>query len=395
METPIECPFSLEDERKISHFDEVDPFNPQNRVRGIVNRRQGRHYGTLFITHVNNVKWPQIVYATPKLHYPFKKEGTFWEWPEYDEIEIYPKYDGTNVLVYAYTDGTDTYWTAKTRLRPFLGQNSFGNFFDLFQEALKKHSRFWIEAGDPRFNYSFELYGSKNRILVDYPGVDIDVILLFVIEASSGKIFPPWKACADLPQVEQMTYDYMRDDENEIDFYLRVRELMESELEIDEETGKIIGHEGSVWYFIIGDHVEQIKNKPKSILEYHWRGKRTNRADAPTRIPYESIYVTCKNAFENWDDPTVENVKELLLEEFDESDVYRARNQLKKILRQVLWEKKYQFEVLEKYKQLKKKFKTPITDDPAIYMRILATQYGKEDGGNIYRLLTQYEKDNQ
>ena len=53
-------------------FEEKDPYNPQNIVRGLISRESTEFYGALKITHINNNPVSeQLIMGTPKMHYPF------------------------------------------------------------------------------------------------------------------------------------------------------------------------------------------------------------------------------------------------------------------------------------------------------------------------------------
>ena len=96
-------PFDLKNPKAVITFDEVDPYNPQNRLEGFVNRRQGRLYGALWITKVNGKICKQLIYSAPKQHYPFDKDNV-WTFPDYSYIELYEKLDGTCIISYQYKD---------------------------------------------------------------------------------------------------------------------------------------------------------------------------------------------------------------------------------------------------------------------------------------------------
>jgi hypothetical protein len=58
-------------------FEVEDPFNDNLRLRGFLSQKPDHRYGALVLTHVGNAEAPQLILATPKLHYPFGKDGKF------------------------------------------------------------------------------------------------------------------------------------------------------------------------------------------------------------------------------------------------------------------------------------------------------------------------------
>ena len=77
----------------------------------------------MFLRMVNGKYKPQVVFATPKIDYPFtsRPDGRrVYHFPAVNKVEIYEKLDGTNIFAYAYTDGREIFVTYKTRLVPIL-----------------------------------------------------------------------------------------------------------------------------------------------------------------------------------------------------------------------------------------------------------------------------------
>ena len=377
----ITCPFDLTNKKEIIKFKEIDPYNSENTVEGYVNRRQGQLYGSLWITKVNGKLSKQIIYSAPKQHYPFDKENN-WKFPECDYVDIFEKLDGTCIVSYVYKDKKgNVFLTYKTRLRPFLGKGKFGNFFEMWNEILKKYPEITNYTFDEYHNCVFELYGKRNKILVDYE-VPLDTRLIFTINASSGQIYPPNKSVPS-DKVPMLKCEGMFTGWNEYnnqgktDQYLKVQQTLELELKIDEVNKIIRGKEGHVWYFMKDGYAVQIKCKPPSILKYHWS------SDA---IPYESIYTTCINAFENFDNVTIGNLKELLSEEFEEDKIEKSIERIKKVLTKVTFEKKLQYQIVEKYKKLG----IDINKDKGSVMRYFAKEYDKRYAQTIFTLLNAY-----
>src|SRR5437763_962993 len=82
---------------------------------------------------------PQVIYATPKLHYPFGKDGRF-HFPPIQRLSIYEKLDGTNVLAFRYRDAQGTTRVSyKLRLSAVLRNSKWGAFLDYWKELLARH----------------------------------------------------------------------------------------------------------------------------------------------------------------------------------------------------------------------------------------------------------------
>lgn len=377
-------PFDITNKRQVIPFKEVDVYNPQNILEGYVNRRQGQLYGALWITHVNGKKCEQLIYSAPKQHYPFDKDKNHeivnWEFPECDYVELYEKLDGTCIISYVYKDANgDVHLTYKTRLRPFLGEGKYGNFFQLWNEMLKQYPEIINYVFDEYHNCVFELYGKRNKILIDYE-VPLDTKLIFTVNASNGEIYPPTESAEHdidkLPVLhgwKEEKVDSLQED------YLDWQDRLENTLEIDEENHIMKGKEGLVWYFIKNYCAEQIKCKPPSVLKYHWAG------DA---IAYESVYTTVINAFENFDNPTYDDVVGLLQEEYDESMIEKSRTRITNVLGRVLFDKKLQYELADDYRKLG----VNINDDKVTVMRHFGANYPKSMAKKIFNLLKQYEE---
>jgi len=372
----MKCPFGLTNKKEIIKFEEKDPYNPQNTVKGYVNRRQGSLYGSLYITHVNGKRRSQIVYSAPKQHYPFDKEQEKWAFPDYDYIELYEKLDGTCIIKYRYTDGKEWFHTYKTRLRPFLGTGKFGDFFSLWNEMLGKYPKIKEECNQSgSYNYIFELYGKRNKILMDYD-VPLDTRLIFVIDGNGNIISPDSTEGIKVPKLSSIGFplDKINGDE-----YTDIQNKLEAELTVDEDNHILKGKEGYVMYFIKNEYSVQIKNKPPSVLKYHWRG------DA---ISYESVYTTVINAFENFDEPSYADVVGLLREEYDESFIGKSRVRIEKALGRVLFDKKYQHKLAKDYNEQG----FDINKDKVTCMRWFSKNYPKSEAKRIFTLLKQYEK---
>ena len=360
-------------------FEQVDPYNPQNTVKGYINRSGNTKYGALWITHVNNKECQQMIWATPKMHYPYDEKHGFVRPDKDAQVEVYEKYDGTNILAFRYKDiEGNNFVSFKTRLRPFLGASKFGDFKRLWDEILVKYPDIPKHVIDQDANLSFELYGKRNKILLDYE-VPLDIVLLFGVFVD-GIIIPPTEIDDNYVPHANLIETFPCEDKFE-EQYKRVREFLNTKLivvkvEVDgeEKIESLSGMEGAIMY-VVTDRAIQFKAKPDVVQDIHWAASKG--------IPFHSIYSTIINSYEETDEPTYELIHSLLLEEFDESQIERRRITIYKMLDAIRFEKKLKMELREVY--LKMGF--DIVADKRTCMRYFGELYDKKIAGKIYGYL--------
>jgi hypothetical protein len=178
--------------------------------------------------------------------------------------------------------------------------------------------------------------------------------------------------------------------------------IVKMEMPVDEEgegsatsIGELEGIEGQVWYFELEDgRAKQIKNKPPEILDYHW--KAVGR-DGKPKIPFHSLYITVVNSLENTDEPDFAFVKELLMEEYPEEMVDRARNKIEKTIRSVIFDRKITTEIIDEYKRVRSDvFNLTTARGPV--MQKFAREFcdtemdRKQLGTKIFNILVAYEE---
>ena len=308
-------------------FEEQDPFNPQNIVKGLLTVGGKKNYGRLDIESVNGVPASQIILGTPKISYPFDKNGNY-NFPSVDMMEIYEKLDGTNVFMYSYEAGGKIFITYKPRLRPFLVNSRFGPFQDMWKRMLERYPRIpKLFRDSPVYisGYSFELYGAENTHLIEYE-VPLDTALLFAVTVN-GDIEPPsWVSPMGVPSavlIDRLTYD---SPDFLIEEYKGMQEYMGENLIEKEET--FVGSEGQIWYAYLGDTTwTMFKCKPHEIERIHWASSKY--------IHRNTILGATQNAFESTDDVTIDYVKDLLREEFEEETIKNSHDRIKKVVDQL------------------------------------------------------------
>jgi len=331
-------------EDMLKPFDVYDSFNDNNRLQGYICRQSDYRYGCLIIHSVKNkkIKKPQIVWATPKQHYPFDKTGNF-TFPPITKLRAYEKIDGTNILAYRYQDvDGNEYITYKTRLTPVVRASVFGDFKSMLSELIE--SEWWIDEvinTNPEYNISFELYGSRNPITIDY-NIPLALTVLFGVHIHDHSIIIPdvLVKTAGL-HLYKYTPDAWDIREDEITSPEKCYQRLKEQMTLNNNNYDKLVHEGIVLYAFTDIDVRkafndnrwtQFKVKPDEILKIHW---------ASYAISPNALWTTAINTFENKDEPSIDDFKELLQEEFSESQINKSEHRIKKI-----WDKAYKHVII-------------------------------------------------
>jgi len=274
-----------------------DPFNYPNKISGIMCHRDGIFGGSLYITHVNGQKLrkDQIIFGTPKLAYPYTKAG--YDTQTYKSMIrlegkcasylISTKWNGTNVLIYKYTDDNGkVYVSAKSKGGVFIHNTQFGDFLDLTREALGMSSNprdtiriddlpeILSDLKDPKIqSKTFELCGKKEPHLVKYD-FSISLKPLFV-SYYDGRIAPcidPKSTLGPFPfDPKKMVEDCSKCQQEDLTANEEYRK--KNNLKHRYEHNHFIT-EGRVLY-LLDDQNRNLsrtmyKIKPKDIEEVHW-----------------------------------------------------------------------------------------------------------------------------
>jgi len=302
------------DEKWLNEFEVDDVFNNGMKLHGFISRKPNHLYGAMAITEINNQSTLQIIYGTPKINYPFDKNGVF-NWPSISYLEGYIKEDGTNVVAYWYKFKGRKYLSFKTRLTPVLRDSTFGSFFHMWEEYYEDNS--WIKEtilGNPNYNISFEMFGSRNPITISYD-VSLDVKLLFGIDRKTAAILPPSGLNllhANIP--DRVVFKSK-------DFTSQYRK---TQAELSARNQEKLTVEGMVWYAQTEDYNwGMFKLKPSEIENIHWTASDT--------IPKNAIWTTILNAYETTENPSVEDVVELLNEEYEAHLITKNMKRIEKL----------------------------------------------------------------
>jgi hypothetical protein len=359
------------DEKWLQPFDVADPFNDELRLRGFLCQKPDHRYGALAITHVGDAERPQLILATPKLHYPFGKDGSF-HFPPIKTIHLYEKLDGTNVLAYRYRDGDgQSHLTYKLRLSPTLRNSRWGPFLDMWRELLQAHPTIprLVEAND--CHISFEMYGARNAHLVLYERA-LAVAVLFGVRRDAGVVPLHQLDLIDVPGASLV--GTLSAGEDPVAKYGAIRAEMEQKNKPTEDE-KLTGIEGTVWYVEEpGGRVTLWKCKPESVEAIHWA----------LGINKNAVIATCWNFIETSDELSYEALLPLLLEEYELRDVENFRPHIEVCIREVEREFEFKARVLDEYAKLG----MSIDADKAGVMRALSQRFVRSEMKKVYALIT-------
>ena len=352
-------------------FDVNDPFNDDARLEGFLCQKPNHTYGGLALLRVDGRAAPQRIFATPKLHYPFGKDGSF-HFPPIQSAHLYEKLDGTNVLAYRYVDadgrGRLTY---KLRLSPVLRNSKWGPFLDYWRELLARHPDLpgLVEANG--CHVSFEMFGARNAHLIAYD-VPLAVAVLFGVRPADAAAVGPFALRTGSVPVAPLIGE-LRAGDDPVARFQALREEMERRNQPAADD-KLSGTEGAVWYVTEpSGRVTLWKCKPESVEAIHWA----------TGINKTAVIATCWNALETADVLNFETLLPLLLEEYQPDDIEKFRANIDDALRQVNAEQAFRQCVREAYAALRAQGLS-LTRDKGSVMRALSGRFERGQMGHVY-----------
>ena len=362
-------------------FIEVDPFNPSNRVAGHIQFIGGDEYGALSITHVNDQPAAQFIKVTPKAAYPFHKDGS-WVLHDAQEVSAFEKIDGTNICQYGYHDAEGRSFTSfKLRTRPFMSPH----FLNLLERAMEPYPGVRQRQLQPGEAAAYELFGYENRLLIRYEAA-IDLALLFGRNAD-GELVAPHEAESlfaelDCPVAQRHSFDLSADLSGA--YRERQQEISSRLVRLDDEYFQ--GEEGEMLYVRFADGAREqpgsftrlIKLKPPEIEEIHW---------ALDHVPKEEAAAVARNVFEVSETPQLEDMVQLLAEEWSDEQIGRSLDTIERVLQEAIERRAFQEEVLAVYAQLHgpDDFRR---DRPAV-MRSMSQRFPRAMMNKVYSVLVE------
>jgi len=359
------------DAKFLQPFEAADPFHGDLPLQGFLCQRPDHRYGALALLRVGGHRAPQVVYATPKLHYPFGKDGRF-HFPPIATAHIHEKLDGTNVLAYHYTDAEGhRRLTYKLRLSPVLRNSKWGPFLDYWRELIARHPDLPGLAGANGCHISFEMYGARNTHLIAYEE-PLAAAVLFGIDPKTAAPVPPSRLDVGSVPTAPLLAELQANDDP-VARFAALRQQIENGNR-PASDGKILGSEGAVWFVTEpGGRTTLWKCKPESVEAIHWAAG----------INKTAVIATCWNALETADELSYETLLPLLLEEYQADDIEKFRANIDEAIAHVRAEQEFRTRVRAAYGELAAAGLSLPADKSAI-MRALSTKFRREEMGRVY-----------
>jgi len=359
-------------EKWLEPFDVIDPFSSLP-LAGYLSLKPDYRYGALALLKVGGRESSQRILATPKLHYPFDRIGTF-HFPSVKKIDIYEKIDGTNIFTYQYRDAQSNWHvTYKLRLHPVLRNGKWGNFLDMWKEMLERYPQIPELRVLNKCSLSFELFGSRNAHLMLYD-TPLDCALLFGVDADGR-----YRSIDEIDRLGVPVPTHLgglKAGEDPVAAYGRIREKLQATIQSRDDE-KLSGQEGAVWY-VTTTKMERVlfKCKPESVEAIHWKGG-INKA---------AVMATCWNLLETEDFLDYGKLERLLLEEYSQTEIDAFRGHIDVCIADVTEELRFRERVLETYDKIGIK----LAEDKASVMRKLSTEFPRTLMKKVFTLISRY-----
>ena len=368
-------------------FIELDLFNdPVNRVEGYICLRPCDLYGALEITEVNGRPAPQpLIYATPKTSYPFAKtrDWLIGDGSYEGEIQAYEKIDGTNIFQYTYLDADGNPFTT-FKLRTRFGLSA--HFAGLLEQALVDVPGLRDLVLPPGTGLGYELYGTKNPMLIRYDA-DIALRLLYgrqgseMVALSNSDFFDSVLQGLSVPRAQEQPWNGLEN------FHQAYQDLQqhytEGMVELAEDFWD--GKEGAMLYVPFKGELRGsesgftrlIKLKSLQVQEVHWRSEF---------IPEEEIAATARNMWEVSDEPDLETLRELLSEDWSDTQLDKTADRISKVFYEVVDNRRIQNQIVKAVTDLGIT-QQDFLNDRASVMRQVSPYFAKNDMTKVFKTL--------
>jgi hypothetical protein len=234
---------------------------------------------------------------------------------------------------------------------------------------------------------SYEMYGTKNIILVRYPKL-IDAKVIFGRDELGHVYSPTSLNCGSVGHAQLITE--IDGNSNYREEYDKIRAYLETRIKVtpsqkDGEQDLVEGMEGAILYGITGRGCVQYKAKPDYVMDLHIKQS--------IGIPLHSIMTTVRNSFEEVDIVTFDLVVDLLREEFTDDMIFRKSGIIHRIIDETNLYMKLKSLIVEDYeKEHTKDNSFDINIDKNKVMRYFANRMkewslDRRNSGKVYTII--------
>ena len=364
-------------------FETVSPGG--HAFSGYLCRQESEKFGMLAITQLDGEERLELVYAMPKIHYPYAKEtDAAGEEILRVEIPVPPdavdarfthKLDGTAIIFYPLTapDGRVLEVLPRTRLQPVISPSRWGNWNALIDEAMPDRSGVEQAVTGERVVLIFELWGYRNAHLVTYT---TPLAMTLHTGVQNGQVLS-YKRLSEiaerygLPLVDSVAV-LSPDSAGLAAAYRRLQEEMEGRNRAAGEETFV--EEGAILMLSTAQNATLWKCKPPSVEEIHWAaGAGLSKANVE-----QALHKMLENGYD-FATGSVADLKTELESDFEPTQIEYAAPLVEEVYRDFVEEQKRRVRL----RQLVEESGLDLKDLPNL-MRTLSAHFAKREMGWVY-----------
>jgi len=364
-------------------FETVSPGG--HAFSGYLCRQESEKFGMLAITQLDGQERLELIYAMPKIHYPYAKE-TDAAGQEILRVEIpvppgavdarfTHKLDGTAIIFYPLTaaDGQVLEVVPRTRLQPVVSPSRWGNWNALIADAMPDRTAVERAVTEERVVLIFELWGYRNAHLVTYT---TPLALTLHTGVQNGQVISYGRLSEiahryGLPLVDSVAV-LSPDSAGLAQAYQRLQAEMEA---INQAAGEeTFAEEGAILMLSTAETATLWKCKPPSVEEIHWAaGAGLSKANIE-----QALYKMLENGYD-FLSGSVAELKTELESDFEPTQIEYAAPLVEEVYRDFVEEQKRRVRL----RQLVEESGLDLKDLPTL-MRTLSVHFAKREMGWVY-----------
>ncbi len=364
-------------------FETVSPGG--HAFSGYLCRQESEKFGMLAITQLDGEERLELVYAMPKIHYPYAKETDAGGLeilrveipvpPDAVDARFTHKLDGTAIVFYPLTaaDGRVLEVIPRTRLQPVISPSRWGNWNELIAEAMPDRTPVERAVTQERVVLIFELWGYRNAHLVTYT---TPLAMTLHTAVQNGQVLS-YRRLAEIAEryglnlVDSVAV-LSPDSAGLAQAYQRLQAEMEA---INQAAGaETFAEEGAILMLSTAHNATLWKCKPPSVEEIHWAaGAGLSKANVE-----QALYKMLENGYD-FATGSVADLKTELESDFEPTQIDYAAPLVQEVYEDFVEEMKRR----ARLRQLVDESGLALNDLPNL-MRTLSTHFAKREMGWVY-----------